>query len=341
MDLSIVIVSYNTREITRQCLESIRRETRDLNYEVIVVDNNSTDGSVEMIRRDFGWVTLIRNDENKGFAAAQNRGLKHASGRSMFILNSDVFLLDNTAKILHEELHTGTWRLGAVGPQILNADGSVAPSARRAFRSRFIVALGIVNRLFPVKALLPSERWLRHRLGWCLGRWHDTYAPHDSPREVDFVDGMCVLAKREALEETGLFDEQFFFDFEILDLANRLRAKGWTIRFTPRARAVHLGHASRKKLSRTRVETHRSELIYCAKHQPEMLSFVRRFMQLVVGAKLLCLTASGPGGREARELCREILRVCRNFDPSIARRSDRIPTLSQTVRYSAEIGSSS
>jgi GT2 family glycosyltransferase len=220
-----------------------------------------------------------------------------------------------------------------VGPQILNSDGTVAASARRALHSRPMIALGIFNRHFGIKRLLPPEPLLRKYFGFVLARWHDNYVRHDVIREVDFVDGMCALMKRQVLEVVGLFDEQFFFDREMEDLANRIRGRGWRIEFYPRAQVIHLAHASRKKLPRIIVETHRSDLIYYTKYAPELVPLVRRAVLCVVSLRLLLLRfGTLLGGRkeqwhEARHLCREIVRVYRQFQPASVKANEQIRSL--------------
>jgi len=331
LDLSIVIVSYNTRDVTRHCLQTVLAHTQGLAYEVIVVDNGSTDGSVEMIRSEFPLVNLICNYENRGFAAAQNVGLRAANGACLMILNSDVLFVGNTAKQLMEHLLRGSPTLAMVGPQVLNPNGTIAPSARRATLSKPMIALSLINRHFYFKRFLP-ESHMRKYLRF-LARWHDNYAPHDVVRQVEFVDGMCAMVKREVLEKVGLFDEQFFFDAEIIDLANRIRARGWTIEFFPGAKAIHLGHASRKKLSCIVVETHRSELVYYAKHAPDVVPFVRKVARLVVSLRIflvkigLAFAPADISRRASLDLYQQILDLCSNFSADSVRLNERTPVL--------------
>jgi GT2 family glycosyltransferase len=333
MDLSIVIASYNTKAITKRCLTSVLSQTEGLEYEIIVVDNASSDSSVEMIEREFPAVKLICNSENLGFGTAQNTGLCQARGKYLLVLNSDAVFVGNAAKILVDRLRAGPSNLGVVGPQILNSDGTVAASARRALHSRPMIALGIFNRHFGIKRLLPPEPLVRKYFGFVLARWHDNYVRHDVIREVDFVDGMCALMKREVLEAVGLFDEQFFFDREMEDLSNRIRSRGWHIEFYPRAQVIHLAHASRKKLPRITVETHRSDLIYYAKYAPDLLALVRKTVLCVVFLRLLLLKVGTLLARhkeqwhEARHLCREIIRVYRQFQPASVKAKERIRSL--------------
>jgi GT2 family glycosyltransferase len=333
MDLSIVIASYNTREITKRCLTSVLSQTAGLEYEIIVVDNASSDDSAQMIEREFPAVKLICSRENLGFGTAQNIGLCQARGKYFLVLNSDAVFVGNAAKILVDRLRSGPSDLGVVGPQILNADRTVAASARRALHARPMIVLGILNRHFVIKRLLPPEPLLRKYLGFVLARWHDNYVRHDVIREVDFVDGMCALMKREVLEEVGLFDEQFFFDREMEDLANRTRGRGWRIEFYPRAQVIHLAHASRKKFPRIIVETHRSDLIYYAKYAPDLVPLVRQAVLCVVSLKLLLLrfgtllAGHKEQWREARHLCGEIIRFYRQFQPSSVKANERIRSL--------------
>jgi GT2 family glycosyltransferase len=328
--VSIVIASYNTRDLTDRCLAAVRAGTT-LPHEVIVVDNGSADGSPEMISERHPHVRLIRNSENLGFAAAQNLGLAAAEGRALLVLNSDVLVEAGAIDGLCARLSSLGPSAGMIGPQVLNADGTVAPSARRARLARSVVVLGVVNRHFGFKRWLP-EQAMRRWLGGVFGRWHDNYRSHAEAARVDFVDGMCVLVRREALESAGLFDEQFFFDWEIVDLADRVRAAGFEVHFYPDVRVVHLGHASRKLASKILVETHRSQLIYYAKHAPDQLPLLLRSMRAVVAVKLLTLRARAavrpraPRGHEI-EVCRDILALCRGFDGRAAAVGTRIPRL--------------
>lgn len=332
LDLSVVIASFNTREMTRRCLDSILSQTRTLRYEIIVVDNASTDGSTEMIRDLFPSVRLIRNTENRGFAAAQNAGLARARGRYLLVLNSDVLFVGNTARRLVDHFERSAAAVGVVGPKVRNVDGTLAPSARRAMASRPMIVASIVNRHFNFKRWLPEEQMRRHA-GALLSRWHDNYASHDAIRQVDFVDGMCALFKRQVLEQVGLFDEQYFFDAEIVDLSQRIRARGWRIELYPAAQVIHVGRSSRRIVSSIVLETHRSELIYYSMHAPELVPFVRRVTVAVVFLKGLLmrarmmLTRDRQAGRAALDVCRRILDLCRRFDPASAAGGARVPRL--------------
>jgi GT2 family glycosyltransferase len=333
MDVSIVIASYNTIETTRRCLNSIFEHTKGLEFEVIVVDNNSSDGSAEMIANEFSAVILICNRVNSGFGAAQNSGLLVASGKFLFVLNSDIFFVGNPCKILIDYFSSADNNIGVVGPQILNPDGTVAPSARRELNSKLMIILGQINRHFYFKSLLPSENLMRKHLGWLLSRWHDNYSSHDMIKEVDYVDGMAALFKREALEDSGLFDEQYFFDFEIIDISNRVRNKNWKIMFNPEAQCLHLGHSSRKKLTNIIVETHKSELVFYAKYHRELVNTILKWKKTVIIIKLglfrfkSLFKSLDSFDKEQIKIFIEILRINDSFKCSDTENNTKIPYL--------------
>jgi hypothetical protein len=333
MDLSITIASYNSCDITLRALESIFEKTEGIEFEVIVLDNASVDGSADMIEHRFPSVHLIRSDKNLGFAAAHNRALSVAQGKFLLVLNSDVLFLDNSAKKMVDRLQNGPEEFGVIGPQILNSDMSLAPSSRRrAFYSRTLVGLSAVNQYFSFGKLLPM-RFLQRYLRYLLGRAHDNFDPPTSVQEVEWLDGMCVMFKHEALEQVGLFDEQFFFDYEIGDLLIRLRAKGWGIIFDPGVKVIHLGGYSRKKIPKIVVENKRSCLIYYAKHRPEYIPFMRRVFLAVVWLKLCLLrfwfffSADRDSLGESIQILEETRRVFRDFKLTSVQENARIPRL--------------
>lgn len=340
MDLSITIASYNSCRVTLEALESIHRETKGVEYEIIVVDNASTDDSPRMIAEKFPNVRLIRSDRNLGFAAAHNLALKAASGEFLMILNSDVLFINNPAAAMVERLRSVSKRVGIIGPQILDPDGTLAPSARRQIiYSRPIVALTIINQSFPFIKFFPVAFAQRHLSG-ILGRVHDKFAPPSSAQEVAWVDGMCVMFRREVLEQSGLFDEQYFFDFEIGDLLMRATSNGWGILFDPAINIIHLGGYSRKRVSRIMIESQRSELIYYAKYRPDYVPMLRyinmiRFWIDIKVAQFLGSFISQPGQySEKIEILREAYRLVGEFNPKSVLESERIPQLDKTGRGS-------
>jgi len=338
MDLSITIASYNSCDVTLRTLKSIFKETKGLKFEVIVVDNGSEDGSADMIEQLFPFVRLIRSKRNLGFAAAHNRALSIAQGRFLLVLNNDVLFPENAAKKMVDRLENGPDQVGAIGPQILNPDMSLAPSSRRKiFYPKALVGLSAFNQYFPFGNLLPID-FMRRYLKCFLGKIHDNFDPPSYIQEVEWLDGMCVMFKRISLEQVGLFDEQFFFDYEIGDLQIRLREKGWKIIFDPEVSVIHLGGYSRKKLSRLILLNHRSQLIYYAKHKPEYVPFLRRvFLSLIWlklrHMKLRNLLGSQDNLTDNTETLEEVRRLFINFDLNSVRKMERIPRLPHLKKH--------
>jgi GT2 family glycosyltransferase len=226
--VSVVTVSFNTRETTLRCLHELFTNSSGLNLEVFVVDNGSSDGSAEAIRANFPRVQVITNDGNLGFGAANNQAMSKASGEFILLLNSDAFVHPSAIATLVSYLNSHP-DVGAVGPRLLNADGSLQvscykfPSPARAW----VENLGLA-RLFSAHAILGD-----------YARW-----AHDSERNVDFISGACMLVRRCVYEEIGGFDERFFLYAEETDWQRRMHDAGWKIAFIPTAQVTHLGGTS-------------------------------------------------------------------------------------------------
>lgn len=319
IDLSIVVVSYNTREMLKQCLIAAGVQTSGLAAETIVVDNGSADGTVEMIESAFPAVRLIRNGRNVGFAAGQNQGILAAAGEFVLVLNSDVILGHNSVSALYAYMSERR-AVGLAGPRVVNSDGSLAPSARRLRLSRLMLALSVLNRHFRFSQWVP-QRFLRTAMGGLLGKVHDNFWPHEKVSEVEAVDGMCCLARRAALDQAGLFDERFFIDFEILDLCRRITSHGWRIVYYPLASVTHVSHSSRRKVRWAVIETTKSELAYYAKNYPDQLEYLRRLTVAVTTVKLaLCWLVKAvrprPERSERFRIVQECLRAARSFTAS-------------------------
>ena len=235
-DVSVIIVSYNTRELTLRCLSELTEKLQKeaVSHEVWVVDNASEDQSVEAIEREFPEVQIIASSRNLGFGPANNLAFARSRGRYLLLLNTDAFVHTNAVTQLMEFLEDpGHAGVGAVGPRLLNADGSLQiscykfPSPLRAW----LDALGATS------VLNSHPQWAR--------RWGNyNHWAHDQKRSVDLVIGACMLVRREVYEEVGDFDEQFFFYAEETDWQYRMRKAGWDVFFVPDAQVTHLGGAS-------------------------------------------------------------------------------------------------
>jgi len=231
--LSIIIVNWNTRDITRDCLRSVRQHLSGMAYEVIVVDNASSDGSVEMIRREFPDARLIANDANLGFGRANNQAMRVARGEFFFLLNSDTVIFDEAIQGLVNFIAADPG-VGIAGCKLLFEDRTLQASCSR-FPS---IRLALFEDLMLYK-FLPRRAQGELLLG---GYW-----PHDRARDVDAVWGAAMLVRRQVFDETGGFDERIFMYGEDLEWCMRVRDYGWRIAFTPEAAIVHLNHKSSEK----------------------------------------------------------------------------------------------
>jgi hypothetical protein len=248
IDVSVVIVNWNTRELLSNCLCSLRKQAAGIALEIFVVDNGSTDGSVEMVRAGFPEVEIIENGCNLGFARANNVALRRASGRYLLLLNSDTVVregaLEGLAATMDKDPETGI-----AGLQLLNEDGSLQNSI--SSMPSLLTELGNKSLL---RLLLPSRY---------PGKEHRFAAPI----AVDTVIGACLMARREAAAAVGLLDEDFFFFLEETDWCLRMKKAGWKVVHDPRYSVYHLQGKSAGKVNvRARIEYWRSRYTFFRKH---------------------------------------------------------------------------
>jgi N-acetylglucosaminyl-diphospho-decaprenol L-rhamnosyltransferase len=292
MDLSIVILNYNTRDHLRACLASIVDEGSTslsrgpISAEVLVVDNASSDGSAEMVAATFPWVTLIRSPYNGGFAMGNNQALRPSRGKAILLLNPDTCLLPGGIGQLLDRLAAHP-EAGIIGPRLLRPDGSMHLACRRSFPTPAIAfyRLSGASRAFP-----RSRRF---------GRYNLTYIDPSLAIEVDSVCGACMLIRREVVDRVGLLDERFFMYGEDLDWCLRARQAGWTVRYEPAIVVQHQhGAASRKRALRTTYHFFRAMDLFYRKH------YVNQYPRLVTGAVRTAIY-----GALAVSMCRTILTV--------------------------------
>jgi N-acetylglucosaminyl-diphospho-decaprenol L-rhamnosyltransferase len=221
IDLSIVVVAYNSEPLLHATLASLLRHTREINYELIVVDNSPPPGSAPL-EQEFPQIRLIHSGRNAGFAAANNIGLKLSRGRYIALLNPDTLLHDNALARLVAWLDAHP-DVGAVGPQLLQVDGQPQPYSHGSA---------------PTPGYLLRRLW-SHLRGRYLHQWAGS-----QPRGVDWVAGTCMLVRRRAIEAVGGLDERFFLYFEDVDWGWRLRRAGWRVVFLPDIAITHVGGGS-------------------------------------------------------------------------------------------------
>lgn len=252
-DLSIIIVSWNVRDLLAACLESIQRAAcGDLAVETIVVDNASKDGTPAMIRETYPHVTLIEPGRNTGFTGGNNLGMEAATGRYFMLLNPDTEIIGDALVALTAYLESNPG-VGVVGPQLLNPDGSVQ-SSRRSFPTLW-------TAIFESTWLQPIAP---RRV---LDRYYVRDAEDDAITPVDWVQGAAFVVRRTAVEAVGLFDEQFFMYSEELDWQRRLREAGWEVVYLPRAQVLHHGgKSSDQVVARRHIYFQSSKVRYFRKH---------------------------------------------------------------------------
>ncbi len=253
-DLSIVIVSFNTRVLLARCLEAVYAADVS-SLEVMVVDNASRDDSAQMVREHFPSAHVIQNETNRGFAAATNQGLRLARGRYALLLNSDTKVPQDafTRMMAFVDQHP---MVGVLGPQLLNSDGTLQRTAKRfpgpasaLFGRKSILTCWFPNNPFSRAYLLELDETRRE------------------PFEADCISGACLLVRREVLEQVGLLDEQFFMYWEDNDWCYRIKAAGWQIYALPTVQVVHYeGQSSRERPARRIIAFHASVYRYVCKH---------------------------------------------------------------------------
>ena len=227
MKISIIIVSYNVKEYVSQCIRSIYKSDLNKNdYEIIVIDNDSHDGTIDTIKESFHQVVLHKNNINKGFSKAINKGLSLSKGEYICILNPDVIIQEETLSSLLTFYHN-TPSLGAVGPKILNSDGSIQHSCKRSFPTPF----NSISRLIGLDRLFPKSEF--------FGKYNLTYLDTEKKHEVDVISGAFMMIPIKILKEVGTFDERFFMFGEDIDICYRIKEAGYKIYYTPITEIIH------------------------------------------------------------------------------------------------------
>lgn len=285
LDVSVIIVSWNAREFLMQCLASLYAGEGRRAKEIIVVDNASMDGSSEAVETHFPGVCLIRNAENLGFAKANNAGVEHCTGRYICFINSDAKVIGDCIGQLVDYCETHS-EVGLVGPRVMWGDGRLQRSCR-GFPTVWTTLCGTLA----LDTFFPKVKSFG---GYSLAYW-----PQEELREVDILSGCFWLARREAMNQVGLLDEEFFIYGEDMDWCKRFRLAGWKNAFVPSAQAVHYGGASSANAPvRFYVEMHKAELQYWRKHHDPLAvacyraaSFLHALVRVVGWGVAWCLSA--------------------------------------------------
>ncbi len=251
LKLSIIIVNYNARNYLKDCISSIKKNVNSDIFEIILVDNDSSDGSVEYIQEQFPEIDIISHKKNLGYAVGNNRGIKKSKGRYILFLNPDTIVFDEAIHFLLKELENNR-NAGAVGPALFKG------------KNKYQISFGKkVNFIFEVFQKCFFNLYYKLKL------------KHFSlKKEVGWLSGACLMVRKSILDDIGYFDEQFFLYFEDIDLCYRIREEGWKIYYFPRAKVFHEGGASTSLLNFSfRYEYRKSQIYFYKKHNSK-LSFI-------------------------------------------------------------------
>ena len=271
MNLSIIIVNWNTRDLLAKCLASIFAYPPSSQFEVWVVDNASSDGSTNIVSQDFPQVRLIRNSSNLGFARANNQAIRQATGRYVLLLNPDTKVMPGALPVLVAFMDESPTS-GAAGPRLLSPDGKLQISSHPS-----PTLLREFWRLFHLDNLRPYSVYAMH--AWDLVH----------PRPVEVLQGACLILRREALDQIGLLDEDYFIYSEEVDLCYRLKKAGWQTYWVPESEVIHFEGQSTRLVAREMfLQLYKSKLLYFRKHHGSMTALTYKAILFSAGiARLL------------------------------------------------------
>jgi GT2 family glycosyltransferase len=287
VDISIVIVNWNTRELLLDCLASVYATVRTLRFEVFLVDNASSDGSVGAVRAQYPQVKIIQNEKNLGFAVANNKALRLTQGKYALLLNTDTVLTDGAIATLFAYLENHD-EIGMACGQLLNADGSKQNSI-----ANFPSLLGLLCNETVLRLLWPR-------------RFPSKRQEYRAPIEVESCIGACLMVRKAAMDEVGLLDERYFFFMEETDWAFAMHKAGWKSCFVPEARIYHLQGRSAGHNVRARIMFYRARYQYLRKWFPRvwplhgLLVVVRLVINVLLNGIGLILTLGLHGGIRGR-----------------------------------------
>ena len=268
MDVSIILVSYNTKDLTRDCLKSVYEKTQGVEFEIFVVDNNSHDGSAEMIEQEFPEVRLIRNSENKGFGAANNIAIRQSNAKYIFCLNTDTILLNNAVKIFFDFMEQPeNQNVGVCGGQLFDKNQNPTfsignyPSLGRIFFT-----------FWGLKYVFPKK-------------YREDIAParivyYNNPTSVEYITGADIFFRKSVLDKIGIFDENIFMYGEESDLCFRIKKSGFDIVFLPESKIIHLEGGSSASLAKAKIA--QTSLLYWYKKNVSLFAFYLQKFCLVL-----------------------------------------------------------
>lgn len=269
-DLSICIVTYQACQLLQESLASLFQNTH-MDFEIIVVDNGSTDGVETMLSVEYPTVKLIRNEKNLGFTQPMNQALSQAKGRFLLELNPDTIILSKALDNMLNFMSNHT-NVGICGPKVLNMDGTLQKSCRRGDSRPWAV----ISYFTGLSAIFPGSKF--------FGQYHMNYLDPDQNHPVDGVSGSCMMLRRQLLDQIGYLDEQFFAYQEDADYCLRARAAGWEVYYVPEAQIKHYGGlgGSLVKPWRSIIEWHKAYFLLYRKHFAKDYIFILNWLYYLV-----------------------------------------------------------
>ncbi len=279
MDVSIIIVNYNTKKLTEDAIKSVFNSRTGFSYEIILIDNHSSDGSVNYLKQQFPEIKIIENYKNLGFSKANNQGIKIAKGRYILLLNSDTIINVETLETMIDFMDRNK-RIGASGCKVILPNGKLDEACRRGFptpSASLFYLLGLA-KIFP-----ESPTFNRYHLG---------HLDIDEDYPVDSLVGAFMIVRKETINEIGLLDEEFFMYGEDIDWCYRIKEAGWIVYYYPYTQIIHYkGASSRKKPFKIVYEFHRAMFLFHKKHYEKKYAFiVNWFVYAGISIKLASAT---------------------------------------------------
>jgi GT2 family glycosyltransferase len=278
-DLSLIIISWNTRELLAQCLQSVHEELAlfpSLVCETFVVDNASHDGSATLLRESFSWVKLVQNPDNIGFARANNQAIHMSCGRYVLLLNPDTRVMPGALQTIVQFMDSHP-EAGAAGSRLLNPDGTLQPSCHPApTLSRELWRLFHLDLFYPY-AIYRMQDW-----------------PIILPRLVDVVQGASMILRRDVLGLVGDLDTDYFIYSEEVDLCYRIQQSGWSIYWMPQSAVVHYGGQSTQQVAAEMfLRLYQGKILYFRKHRGQLAAYIYKLILLAAATTRLVLSPLG------------------------------------------------
>ncbi|MFH1824880.1 MAG: glycosyltransferase family 9 protein [Candidatus Firestonebacteria bacterium] len=269
-DIAVLIVNWNTKEYLKKCLVSIITNCKQDNYDIFVIDNNSYDGSLEMIKSEFKKVNLIENKENVGYGKALNQGIKIVKSKYLLILNSDVELKKDIMSVFLNFMEVNK-NIGVVGPKLLNSDGTIQVSYNIFFPGIFSFFFNRILFLYFMKLKLRKNKVFLKLF----------YSSHKT-RQVKWIGGSCMFIRKSAIEKTGYFDENFFMYGEETELCLRMKKAGYLVYYLPKVQIIHHeAQSSIKNFDKVFIEMYKSDIYFIQKYYNQIIVDLAKIFILI------------------------------------------------------------